>query len=228
MFEPVRISHGEITDRLLAAICNTGQRRVANAFLASLSTRRLEWRSALGSYAVFRHLQDHEPAVEEGRRYVCCGGHAISDAQDVNVLNFERFKWGGVRHMQPLYAMLDLELLAESEAPQPEAVDIQIFRALISLLRQLPPGITAAALQKKFTGAFKSNKSERDIIVAILGYCGVLSTPGHPGFTDAFVPVTQRALPHHHYLDMPYPACWWRSEDGLDMVRLHEYFGHVL
>ena len=29
------------------------------------------------------------------------------------MLNFERFKWGGVRHSDPLYAALDLERFAE-------------------------------------------------------------------------------------------------------------------
>jgi hypothetical protein len=147
--------------------------------------------------------------------------------EDLNVLNFERFKWGGVRHMSPLYAMLDLELLLGSGAPQPNPSDIQIFRDLIRVLEQLPSGISGAALQGKLGTIFKSNKDERDTLIAILGYCGVLSTPRHPNFAEEFVQDRQRALPHYGFVDMPYPVCWWRSEYGIDRARLNGYFGHI-
>ena len=130
--------------------------------------------------------------------------------------------------MSPLYAMLDLELFLASGAPQPSHRDIEIFREVVQFLKQFPSGITAAAVQAKLPATFKSNKSERDILVAILGYCGVLSTPGHPGFAEEFVSAKQRTLPHHHFVDMPYPACWWRTEYGIDRNRLNEYFGHIL
>jgi len=98
----------------------------------------------------------------------------------------------------------------------------------MQVIEQLPSGISGAALQGKMSSIFKSNKGERDMLVAILGYCGVLATPGHPGFAEAFVPDNQRALPHYHFVDMPYPACWWGSEYGIDKARLNAYFGHIL
>jgi hypothetical protein len=56
----------------------------------------------------------------------------------------------------------------------------------------------------------------------------VLSTPANASFADAFVPARQRALAHHHFVDLPYPACWRRREHGIDRTRLNEYFGHIL
>jgi hypothetical protein len=165
---------------------------------------------------------------EDGRSCDVCGLCLNTSVEDLNVLNFERFKWGGVRHTSPLYAMLDLELFIESGLPQPSPTDIQIFRDLVRVLEQLPSGISGAALQGRLATVFKSNKGERDSLVAILGYCGVFSIPGHTGFAEEFVPAKQRALPHYHFVDMPYPACWWRSEHGIDRARLNEYFGHIL
>jgi hypothetical protein len=171
---------------------------------------------------------EHDPMSEDGRSCDVCGLCLNTSVEDLNVLNFERFKWGGVRQTSPLYAMLDLELFIESGLPQPSPTDIQIFRDLVRVLEQLPSGISGAALQGRLATVFKSNKGERDSLVAILGYCGVLSIPDHSGFAEEFVPAKQRALPHYHFVDMPYPACWWRSEHGIDRARLNEYFGHIL
>jgi hypothetical protein len=228
MFDPLSISHSEVMSRLLSALRKTGQQFVANAFIASLSTRRLDWRSALGSFAVFRNLRDHTPVSRDGLVCDSCGLYLKPGIEDLNVLNFERFKWGGVRHYFPTYAMLDLELLAKSDPPEPGSIDIQIFREIIHTIEGLPSGVTAAALQGKLGTIFKSNKAERDTLVGILGYCGVLSKPGLPDFAQHFVSPAQRELPDHHYVDMPYPACWWRSEYGIDSARLKEYFGHIL
>ena len=59
MFDPVVINHDEIIRWATKARKQINLREVTQAFLASLSTRRLELRSALGSYAVARHLPAH-------------------------------------------------------------------------------------------------------------------------------------------------------------------------
>jgi hypothetical protein len=60
MFDPVRPSHEGIVRRAIEVRVRVDPEAVAAAFLASLSTRRLELRSALGSYAVLRHFPDHD------------------------------------------------------------------------------------------------------------------------------------------------------------------------
>ena len=54
MFDPIRPTHGEAISRLHSVIHRLEPRQVADGFLASLSTRRLDWRSALGSYSACR------------------------------------------------------------------------------------------------------------------------------------------------------------------------------
>lgn len=227
MFDPIELDHTQTLNQLSNLVKRLNRRKVADAFLASLSTRRLDWRSALGSYAVFQHLPTHSARTDEHRCHVC-GFYLRERVQDLNVLNFERFKWGGVRHDQVAYAALDLGLFLESAVPTPTAEDIQLFRTMLSAVRAAPSNATSASLHSHFAKALKSNKAERDVIVAILGFCGVLGTPAHPGFSDAFVPIKQRELPDRHFVDMPYPACWWRGEAGINQSRLIEYFGHVL
>ena len=103
-----------------------------------------------------------------------------------------------------------------------------IFRDLVAALANAPASVTSAKLHKHLPTSLKANKAERDMLVAILGLCGVLGTADHPGFFDQFVPVRQRSLPNRHFIDMDYPACWWTRSDGVNTNRLQELFGHVL
>lgn len=227
MFDPQRFEHADAVERLLNATAKLSRRVVADAFLASLSTRRLDWRSALGSYAVFQHLHRHAAA---GALHSCsiCGANIQPAPQDLNLLNFQRLKWGGVQHSDVLYAMLDLELFLEQPPPPPTAEDKQILRNIVSSIHDAPAKVSSASLHKEFSTCLKSNKAERDMMIAILGYCGILATQEHPGFSDNFIPAASRSLPHRHFVDMAYPACWWGRDTGLNSLKLQEYFGHAL
>ncbi len=229
MFDPVRLDHAQATGELLGLVARLDRARVADAFVASLSTRRLDWRSALGSYAVFQHLAPHAP-LEHERRCAVCGFylHADPTGEELNVLNFERWKWGGVRHDHVVYAWLDLQLFLAGETPRSTPEDQRIFRSLVEVIAQVPPHTTSAALHKHFAHFFKSNKAERDTLIAILGFCGILAVPGHPGYGKTFVAAGERRLPNRHFVDMAYPACWWQGGDGVNHAALRDYFGHVL
>jgi hypothetical protein len=231
MFDPISLSHAEIVQRAIRARNHLTPSRVADGFLASLASNRVELRSALGSYAVLRHFPDHNYSPEQGRCSICGEYLQNKDAEDedLNVLNFERFKWGGVRHDQPLYASFDLEQFARIDKLCPSSTDVRIFHELIQSIKSVPPDTTAAALSKMLTtSGFKSNKAERDVIVGILGLCGILATVAHPGYFQRFVPASKRELPPRRFVDMHYPACWWRGSDGINEEALTFYFGHVL
>lgn len=227
MFDPLALTHDEAIWQLREAAGRVTPRQAADAFLGSLSTRRLDQRSALGSHAFARHLQPHEWAAE---RESCplCGLHGRRGTHDLNVLNFGRWKWGGVRHTDPVYAWLDLSLFLAGHPPSPTDNDVRIFRELIERIAAAPASTTSSTLHTLLAPALKSNKAERDQLVAILGLCGVLRTPAHPSFSERFVPAAERSLPSRRFVDMAYPACWWTGSDGLDRDALQAFFGHVL
>jgi hypothetical protein len=229
MFDPLRMSHTEIVQRAITAATALTPRVVADGFLASLSTKRLDLRSALGSYAVLRHFPDHHPSSEQ-RQCTICGAYEQSDkAKDLNVLSFERFKWGGVRHDQPLYALFDLEQFMKGDRPCPSTRDVQIFAELIEIILAVPLETSAAILSKHLSNCnFKSSKAEREIVIGILGLCGILETTAHPGYSRQFVAYSRRELPSRRFVDMHYPACWWKRIDGINQDALRLYFGHIL
>nr|MCU0875595.1 hypothetical protein [Pirellulaceae bacterium] len=87
MFDPVSVDHDKAVAWALRAVAAVSQEQVAGAFLASLSTRRLDLRSPLGSYAVLRHFPKHKPRVHGSGERSCavCGQAPSSRApEDLN------------------------------------------------------------------------------------------------------------------------------------------------
>lgn len=222
MFDPIGLAHDRVVDWLLRGRAKVQAGEVTDAFLASLTTRRLDLRSALGSYAVARHFPPHK---HEGGRGACriCGGYDLpeGEAEDLNVFNFERFKWGGVRHDRAAYAAFDLERFLAGERPKPTEQDKLVLRSIVDAIEGAEGDMTAPKLQGQLSGLFKSNKAEREVVLAILGFCGILRTPGHPAYWDHFVPYVDRVA---RDVEMAYPACWWRGRDGLDRDALRRVF----
>ena len=195
---------------------------VGDAFLESLSTRRLDLRSALGSYAVARVLPGHAFTARAGEKDCAVCGQYPRAEEDLNVLNFERFKWGGLRHDNVRYAAFDLEQFVRAPRSGSTSADVAIGRELIGTLRALPDKTTApqAAVHLRMV---KGNKNEREVILDILGVCGILQTPDHRGYDQSFVPVVDREWPPQHFADRTYPVSWWKGRHGVNDEALRHF-----
>jgi hypothetical protein len=227
MFDPVKLTHDQIVQRLLRIRVRVSLQEVSEAFVASLSTRRLELRSALGSFAYAANFPDHQIASSPSRiaptGNIYCkicgaydeGSHGSLDPEDLSLLNFERFKWGGVRHGDPLYAAFDLELFAQAERLQPTPEDYQILNSIIETAQRLALGCKPGDLCKAISKLLPSNDPERRTLVQILALCGVLAPTGRPGFLQKFATAdhVDRDRPNDHRNDWGYPAVWWTAAD---------------
>lgn len=234
MLDPQKASHDSTIAMAIYSAGMVTASQVADAFVASLTSRRLDLRSALGSYAFLRHMPSHScmessRASKPGKKQCdICGDYEKEVLEDLNVLNFERFKWGGVRHLEPLYAGLDLSLFHQFGHLHPTTEDKALFKALIEAIEKAPAKTTAPQLEKFFPKELPSNKPERDTLTAILGIAGILGTQDHPGFWQSFVPINDRADNGQHFEDMAYPASLWRRSNGIGHEALHHWFGHLL
>jgi hypothetical protein len=120
---------------------------------------------------------------------------------------------GGAQHDDLSYVAFDLELFTRAPRIAHTSSDVEVGRALLDALRGLPAKTTAtraATILKMVPG----NKEERITILDILGYCGVLQSDAHRGYTDAFVPHDSRTAPTDR-TDRPYPICWWQADHGV-------------
>jgi hypothetical protein len=229
--EPRVLDHDQWITGACRAAANVAAQEVADAFLASMTSRRLDLRSALASYAVARVLPEH-PYTPDWAMGSCgiCGIYVRKDGriepEDLNVLNFERFRWAGVRRTQIPYLAFDLEQFTLAPRLEPTGQDIALGQQIIDYLRQLPPNTTAAQASPGLT-MLPGSKPEREVLVDILGICGILHAPDHPAYTDHYIPHTTAdsvsLAPPRRYLFGHHPTWWWTAAGGISNRALHHF-----
>ncbi|MNS04259.1 hypothetical protein D3C72_356150 [compost metagenome] len=225
MFPPRRFSHDGLIRELKSVCDRLTPQVVGAAFVASLGSRRLDLRSPLGSYAFWRHAAVHAIEVDTEHQCIHCGEYAIAQSEvdiDLNVLNFERHKWAGVRHHRPDYAWLDLFRFEATSFPSPLPDDFAVLRNIVKAVCEAPTGAKPKDLEKALAGVVKSNQAERQVLIQILAYAGVLNCQRYPSFLHRYVPPGERVCPGNEW---GYPAGWWRGGSGVNFEALALYFG---
>lgn len=213
-------SHDERVERARAAANRLTFDEVRAGFIASLTSRRLDLRSALSSYIVARSLPSHTfDADSRGPRCPVCDLSGCTN--NLNVLNFERFKWGGVRKLDVSYVAFDLEQFERAPRLMPTRSDFETLEGLIVSIRACPPATTATQLANALK-VIPGNRDERKTPIDSLGIASILDTRDHPGFLREFIPAPERRLPNRHFIDSAYPACWWTAAEGINDAALTE------
>lgn len=216
--------HDETIDRALLAVKKVSKAEVVKAFLGSLESRRLEMRSALASYACGINLPLHSNVDPKAIPCRECASYCNGKEEDLNVLNFERYKFGGVRHLDPLYIALDLELFQSESIQQPSSTSIGILNSILSSLKDLEsPRLSAAP--KALSKLLKANDDERVGIISTLGYCGILKLPNYPPLYEKYTRASDRDRSSYSKSDWSFPADLWRPEYGLDENAISFWFG---
>jgi hypothetical protein len=217
--EATSAGHDEVISGVLDSREDVSIEDATDCFLASLTSRRLDLRSALSSYVLARRLEPHAFVKGPGHISGACAVCGLDEREveiDWDVMNFERFKWGGVRRDDLTYVWLDLRQFAAADRPLPTSADRAAFGQLLDGLEGASPTTTAAKAAGQRWSAVPSNKAEREVLLDVLGICSVLESPEHQGFLDRWVPAADRVLPPLRYVERAYPVCWWRAEHGIN------------
>lgn len=220
MFEREQISHNDICRRICQAISQIEKEEVVNAFIYSLSSRRLEYRSFLSSYCIGRHLQTHEftPCLNPNET-ICavCGLHTFESKKliDFNVENYFKYKHGSCS--DNLIAILfDLEQFLKLPKVKPNNKDHDILNSIKNIIEKAEPNDRVTQLKKQIASTLKSNDTERIGILETLGIIGVLHDNKHSGYTDNYVTYAEREYRPIRYDEVHYPANWWQGKFGVD------------
>lgn len=232
MFDPVPMrSHDETLQDLRSVLNKISAEDVTKAFLYSLSTRKLEYRSALGSYYYALAIPEHSHS-DPSTCYFCNWlpirevDSPEKEFSGYNVFNFERYKWGGTRHTHLEYSLFDLEQFLLLPKVTPTDADWNILKSILHAMEELSPSKKAGAYRELITKKklLKSNKDEVEVLLDILGICGVLSSKDAQCYCDCFVDVWHRS-PKEHTNDYTYPVNWWHVSDGVNEERFLKVFG---
>lgn len=236
MFDALTISHDDCVKQIIEMAKAISKEQVVRAFLSSLSTHRLDWRSGIASYYIAQLFTPHEyTPVASGYSYkdnkitavsytceVCknikygvIGSEKYVNV-DLNVMNFERIKWGGVRHGNLIYTLFDLKQFQKEQITEPNQTDIQIFKSILDVIRSCDAGDFPGKLRDKLKDIpdLKSNHNERSVLVEILACIGILNPKSYN-------------RPERGKHDWTY-ATFWRGEDGYDTEVVETYFGKYL
>ena len=235
------MSHEDTLTALRSIVEMISPTDIANAFLYSLSTRDLAYRSAMGSYWYAKGIPDHE-AISPGRCNYCGWREDYHDCRVQstrygvrpmwpkhtleNSCNFHRHKFGGRHHNEAPYALFDLQQFLSMPKVIPTELDRSMFRNILNTINELHPSNKAGAYRdllckKKI---IPGNRIEISSLIDILGLCGVLSTAEHP-CPDVEFRGRAGIDPPEIRSDIAYPVCWWRARDGVNEARFLEVFG---
>ncbi len=246
MFDyPDYTTHDETINKLHRLLSEINPEDVANAFLYSLSTRKLEYRSALGSFYYAKAIPEHKlnenisasipPQTAHIRCYLCGWDAWETEPSDrdkrygLNVFNFERYKWGGVEHTFLDYALFDLEQFIKLPKVTPTDNDKEILNKILKCIDQLAPHNKVGKLRDVIISQkiLSCNKSEVGNILDILGICGVLVNKDYPSYEDRFVDLYQRD-PIVAKSDFAYPVNRWSASDKIDHSKFKKVFNYEI
>lgn len=230
MFDAVLCTHDEKVTRVAEVCARMTPQEAARGFLASLAGKRLEFRGALGSFAVFRHMPRHSyqpkdpPEAAHARCWcVVCGDMDSPLPDDLNWVSYHRFTQG-CGYDSPLEAAFVMERFLEIDVPDPTSEDRRILQAVLDTAASLPATARPGELEKRVAKLLKTNKYVRQSLLETLGYCEILQSGQCPGYLNGFVPFEHCGYPPGKATEWSYPLRWWQGSDGVNAAAVKYWF----
>lgn len=149
--------------------------------------------------------------------------------EGLNVFNFERYKFGGVRHTKLDYAIFDIEEFLKLPKVVLTAKDKIILKKILKVIEKMQPSDKAGKFRDTILREkiFKTNKNEVSNILDLLGICGVLASNDNPCYEDKFVNECNRD-PMEYKNDFSYPINRWHVSDGINKEKFEKVFNFKL
>jgi hypothetical protein len=232
MFDDIVMTHDQADAWMFESLYDITMEKAVNLFLASLSTRRLDWRSGLSAFAVSRVYPNHTFTPDSDFSYMCsiCGDYCYEEkvVRNLNLINCYRLATGGMGLIgkDPFTLAFYLDQFARLEDVKPNKLDEDIFWEIISVIETTTSSEWADDLEKKLSKAklIKSNTTERREILETLAHCGILETQDHQGYRKEYITTWIREQRKWNR-DWGYPLRWWQGKDGINNEALYFWFG---
>ena len=205
----------DVLDRVFEAV---SLEDAAQAFLYSLSSRDVDYRYILASYAYARSWFSFDRGQTE----------EVPEKLTGSFFNWVKHKGGGIWGTigKPIFF---LEQFAPMERRTASDVDVEILRSILELADSMENKASGSALATAIRTAklLPCNQAEAVGIVESLGICGILDAPGHPGFLHSFTPPLERDTGDLRQ-SLSYPLNWWHGANGVNWENAAGAFGAIL
>jgi hypothetical protein len=228
MYDQESISHNEICKRIKIAVNKIDKQSVVNAFLYSLSTRQLEYRSFLSSYCIGKSLNEHDfTASLKPNETICavCGLHTYEFEKPVefNTINYFKYKYGSCTdHL--ISVLFDVEQFPKLPIVKPNNQDYKILNQLRNTIEMSELDDRISQLKKNISSILKSNNEERLGILEIFGIIGILHDDNHFGYAEKYITYSEREHRPIRNDDVRYPSRWWKGRYGIDNEKWSYWF----
>lgn len=219
------MQHDTLIENLFIEYKKTSKQQIVSLFLASLSTRKLEWRIGLPIYAIMQNFPKHHYQTKDNPHTSTSPCAICSDYSDVEIDEDTDIyvNAGGVVFHSLADYYYGLKHINSIKEQKPTNNDWRIFNEIINILGDLGKNIRQVEKMLKKIEGFKSNEEERRLLLETLAYCGILKCKDH---IAPFHQYTNLAIAPRktHSSDWNYPADFWEAEDGIDMEILNFWF----
>ncbi|MEK3824133.1 MULTISPECIES: hypothetical protein [Paenibacillus] len=201
----------------------------AQAFVASLWSAPMIWRSLLTGKLIATSIPDHEYSPYPSSRKCQICGLDVNDGVDTSLQWYWRMTNGTPLDGDIFGHVLALrEMAASQEPPVPNEYDRWTLRAVLTVLRNLPPKTryskAADALKKEQLLPTKKVYVYRELLET-LALIGILDTPEQPGMITAFTSYAERDKRPNTRVEVQAPLAWWDSSVGINEHNLNLIFG---
>ena len=231
-------------DEIVTAIKELSERisleSAAKAFLYSLSSSDIRYRTAVSSLVWARSLPEHKAVSNDVKKnglkvtscMICGCSHGLEASE-----NIDWNEYGVFRYLSPKqygkepdftcaeYVLNDLREFEKLPAVEPCEDDYGILNTIFSCVGQITPNNMDVALIEEIRRKNFIDTTCKGIhcILGVLSICGILESTVHKGFLHSFTD-SDKIGGYRDDISF-YPLYYWRGKDGVNYDAVKEIFG---
>lgn len=234
------MTHDEIVTEIKALSERISLECVAKAFLYSLSSGDMRYRTALSSLVWARSLPEHKfisngVEKDEWRTPLCvvCGcSHELDTKEtiDWNIYNVFRYLPPKQYGREPdytcaEYVLNDLREFEKLPRVEPCDEDYRILNGIFACVKEMKAHNmdTALLTEIRKRKIFNATGNAIHCILGILSVCGILEGSENKGFLHSYVNFTAHGMGRDGLTF--YPLNFWRGKNGVNYQAVAEIFG---
>lgn len=223
----ISITHDEAVRNSFANFKPSNKNDVTAAFLVSLSTARLDYRSGLSAFSIMQTMPKHEFDPNQASFCKICSAPLEKIHLDLTALNRQRFFCGSLAFFKtPFEISFFLQQQSGLKVVQPNKKDIIIFNEILNVIIEAESGEKLTSIIKKIRAidGFDITTDQCRYLLETLGFCGIMDTKEHKGYLTCFTN-PGLAPSKSHSSNWAYPVDFWTGGDGINRDALKFWFG---